>query len=218
MRSRAFTRDLLGPTVPGRLPSRTAILVVLLVLALFLLPWVAGKYPVYLTIQILILAVFSIGFNLLFGYTGLLSFGQAGFFAVGAYGCAKILLAVPNLFLGIAGGVALAGVAALLLGMLSVRHTRIYFSMLTLAFGMMIYSIAWKWRDFTGGDDGLVGIPRAALEIPGLMSLSVATMERYYHVVLVLSLAATAEMHRLVGSALGLALEASGESETGAEF
>src|SRR6266849_10721030 len=121
------------------MPSRITILVALIVLALFLLPWVAGNYPVYLTIQILILAVFSIGFNLLFGYTGLLSFGQAGFFAVGAYGCAKILLAVPNLFLGIAGGVALAGVAALLLGMLSVRHTRIYFSMLTLAFGMMIY-------------------------------------------------------------------------------
>jgi branched-chain amino acid transport system permease protein len=77
-----------------------------LVSALFLLPWVAGKYPVYLAMQILILAVFSLGFNLLFGYTGLLSFGQAGFFAVGAYGCAKILLAGPNLFLGIGGGVA----------------------------------------------------------------------------------------------------------------
>ena len=202
----------------GRLPSRPAILVALLVVALFLLPWVAGKYPVYLTIQILILAVFSLGFNLLFGYTGLLSFGQAGFFAVGAYGCAKILLAVPNLFLGIAGGVVLAGAAALLLGLLSVRHTRIYFSMLTLAFGMMIYSIAWKWRDFTGGDDGLVGIPRAPLEIPGLVSLSVATMERYYYVVLVLSLLAIAAMHRLVRSPLGLVLQAIRDSETRAAF
>ncbi len=194
------------------------LLLVALVLALFLLPWVAGRYPIYLAIQILILAVFSVGFNLLFGYSGLLSFGQAGFFAIGAYGCAKILLAVPNLFLGIAGGVVLAGVAALLLGMLSVRHTRIYFSMLTLAFGMMIYSIAWKWRDFTGGDDGLVGIPRAPLEIPGLVSLSVATMERYYYVVLVLSLAAIAAMHRLVRSPLGLTLQAIRDSETRAEF
>jgi branched-chain amino acid transport system permease protein len=198
----------------GRPPSRYAVLLVLLVLALFVLPWVAGKYPVYVAIQILILAVFSLGFNLLFGYTGLLSFGQAGFFAVGAYGCAKILLAVPNLFLGIA----LAGAAALLLGILSVRHTRIYFSMLTLAFGMMIYSVAWKWRDFTGGDDGLVGIPRAPLEIPGLVSLNVATMERYYYVVLVLSLAAIAAMYRLVRSPLGLTLQAIRDSETRAEF
>jgi branched-chain amino acid transport system permease protein len=155
---------------------------------------------------------------LLFGYTGLLSFGQAGFFGVGAYACAKILLAVPNLFLGILGGVAAAGVAALVLGILSVRHTRIYFSMLTLAFGMMIFSIAWKWRDFTGGDDGLVGIPRAPLEIPGVFSLSVAAMDRYYYVVLVLSLLAIYAMYRLVRSPLGLTLQAIRDSETRAQF
>ena len=202
----------------GRLSPRATFLVVLLVLALFLLPWVAGKYPVYLAMQILILAVFSLGFNLLFGYTGLLSFGQAGFFGVGAYGCAKILLVVPNLFLGIAGGVAAAGVAAFLLGILSVRHTRIYFSMLTLAFGMMIYSVAWKWRDFTGGDDGLVGIPRAPLEIPGLVNVSVAAMDHYYYVVLVLSLLAILAMYRLVRSPLGLTLQAIRDSETRAAF
>src|SRR2546425_9185969 len=192
----------------ARLPSGPAILAVLLVLALFLLPWIAGRYPIYLAMQILILAVFSLGFNLLFGYTGLLSFGQAGFFAVGAYACAKILLAVPNLFLGLLGGVVIAAAAALLLGFLSVRHTRIYFSMLTLAFGMMIYSIAWKWRDFTGGDDGLVGIPRAALEIPGLFSISVASMAQYYYVVLVLTLLAIFAMYWLVRSPLGLTLQA----------
>ena len=199
-------------------PRTTAILTALLVVALCVLPWVAGRYPVYLAMQVLILAVFSLGFNLLFGYTGLLSFGQAGFFAVGAYGCAKILLVVPNLMLGIAGGVVLAGFAAFLLGIVSVRHTRIYFSMLTLAFGMMIFSIIWKWRDFTGGDDGLVGIPRAPLEIPGLMSISVSSMDRYYYVVLALSLAAIYLMHRLVRSPLGLTLQAIRDSETRTEF
>jgi len=194
------------------------LLLVALVLALFLLPWVAGRYPIYLAIQVLILAVFSVGFNLLFGYSGLLSFGQAGFFAIGAYGCAKILLAVPNLLLGLAGGVAAAGIAAVVLGILSVRHTRIYFSMLTLAFGMMIFSIAWKWRDFTGGDDGLVGIPRAPLEIPGLLSIDVSAMGHYYYVVLVLSLLAIAAMYRLVHSPLGLTLQAIRDSETRAEF
>ena len=195
-----------------------ALVVGVVALALFLLPLLAGRYPLYLAIQILILSVFSLGFNLLFGYTGLLSFGQAGFFAVGAYGCAKILLAVPNLLLGLAGGVVAAGAAALILGILSVRHTRIYFSMLTLAFGMMIYSIAWKWRDFTGGDDGLVGIPRAPLEVPGLLNLSLATMERYYYVVLVVSILAILIMHRLVRSPLGLTLQAIRDSESRAEF
>jgi len=195
-----------------------ALVVGVVALALFLLPLLAGRYPLYLAIQILILSVFSLGFNLLFGYTGLLSFGQAGFFAVGAYGCAKILLAVPNLLLGLAGGVVAAGGAALILGILSVRHTRIYFSMLTLAFGMMIYSIAWKWRDFTGGDDGLVGIPRAPIQIPGLLNLSLATMERYYYVVLVISILAILIMHRLVRSPLGLTLQAIRDSESRAEF
>src|SRR5574341_349487 len=183
------------------------------VVVLFLLPLVAGRYPLYLTIQILILSVFSLGFNLLFGYTGLLSFGQAGFFAVGAYGCAKILLAVPNLLLGLAGGVLAAGIVAVVLGILSVRHTRIYFSMLTLAFGMMIYSIAWKWRDFTGGDDGLVGVPRAPLEIPGLLNLSMATMGRYYYFVLVITFIAVALAYRLVHSPLGLTFRGIRDSE-----
>jgi branched-chain amino acid transport system permease protein len=90
--------------------------------------------------------------------------------------------------------------------------------MLTLAFGMMIYSIAWKWRDFTGGDDGLVGVPRAPLTIPGLGSLSLATMERYYYVVLVVSLLAIVAMHRLVHSPLGLTLQAIRDSESRTEF
>lgn len=201
-----------------RWSRRLAVWDSLFVLVLLLLPLVAKRYPLYLTIQILILALFALGFNLLFGYTGLLSFGQAGFFAVGAYACAKILLAVPNLFLGLVGGVIAAGLVALGLGFLSVRHTRIYFSMLTLAFGMMIYSIAWKWRDFTGGDDGLVGIPRAPLEIPGLGSLSVATMERYYYVVVVITLLAIWAMYRLVHSPLGLTLQAIRDSESRAEF
>ena len=203
------------------LPALLTALVLLLLLLppiADVLPFVARRYGVYLAIQILILAVFSLGFNLLFGYTGLLSFGQAGFFGVGAYACAKILLAVPNLLLGLAGGVVFAGAAALVLGFLSVRHTRIYFSMLTLAFGMMIYSIAWKWRDFTGGDDGLVGIPRAPLEDPGLFSLSLATMERYYYVVVVVSLLAIWVMYRIVHSPLGLALQAIRDSESRAEF
>jgi branched-chain amino acid transport system permease protein len=205
--------------VTSEISSRiTATVALALVVALFVLPWVAGRYPVYLTMQVLILAVFSLGFNLLFGYTGLLSFGQAGFFAVGAYGCAKILLAVPNLALGIAGGVALAALSAFLLGIVSVRHTRIYFSMLTLAFGMVIFSIVWKWRDFTGGDDGLVGIPRAPIEIPGLLSVSVSAMDRYYYVVLVLSLLAVYAMYRLVHSPLGLTLQAIRDSETRTEF
>jgi len=188
------------------------------VILLVLLPVLAGKYVLYVTIQILILALFSLGLNLLFGYTGLLSFGQAGFFAVGAYACAKSLLAVPSLLVGILAGCVAAAGAAFVLGVLSVRHTRIYFSMLTLAFGMMIYSIAWKWHDFTGGDDGLVGVPRAPLTLPGILSINLATMERYYYFVLIVALLAIWAMYRLVRSPLGLTLQAIRDSESRAAF
>jgi len=194
----------------------SAAVVVLLVLAA--LPLVARSYVLYLVMQIAILALFALGFNLLFGYTGLLSFGQAGFFAVGAYACAKILLRVPSLPLGIVGGAAAAGIAAAALGVLSVRHTRIYFSMLTLAFGMMIFSIAWKWRAVTGGDDGLVGVPRAPVGLPGLALLDVSTLDRYYYVVLVVAAVATYGLWRLVQSPLGLALRAIRDSESRAAF
>jgi branched-chain amino acid transport system permease protein len=187
---------------------------IMLVACLGILPVFAGQYILYMTIHILLLSLFSLGFNLLFGYTGLLSFGQAGFYAVGAYGCAKILLAVPSLLVGIIGGVALAGVASFLLGILCIRHTRIYFSMLTLSFGMMIFSLAWKWRDMTGGDDGLVGIPRAPLEIPGLLRLNMAPMENYYYMVLVFSLLAVYLFHRIVHSPMGLTLQGIRDSET----
>ncbi len=197
-------------------PARVAL--GLLVLALFLLPLIGGQYAQYLAIQIMILSLFALGFNVLFGYSGLLSFGQAGFYAVGAYGCAKLLLVKPSLLFGVIGGTVLAGVAALVLGVLCIRHTRIYFSMLTLAFGMMIFSIALKWRDFTGGDDGLVGVPRAPLTIPGLFSLNMGSMERYYYFVLVVGLLAIAFAYRLVHSPLGLTFQGIRDSETRMAF
>ncbi len=202
----------------GRRGAAARVVLGALVLALLLLPLVGGRYAQYVAIQVLVLSLFALGFNILFGYSGLLSFGQAGFYAVGAYGCAKLLLLKPSLLFGVVGGTLLAGVAAIVLGVLCIRHTRIYFSMLTLAFGMMIFSLALKWRDFTGGDDGLVGIPRAPLEIPGILSINMASLGRYYYFVLVVALLAVAVAHRLVRSPLGLTLQGIRDSETRMAF
>lgn len=184
-----------------------------LIAFLFALPAFGGKYLLYMTIHILILSVFALGFNLLLGYTGLLSFGQAGFFAMGSYTTAKILLLTPSLFLGTLAGTLAGGLSALILGYLCVRHTRIYFSMLTLSFGMMIYSLAWKWREVTGGDDGLVGIPRAPLSIPGVFSVDMTSLGNYYYFVLILSLLAIFLMYRMVHSPFGLTLKGIRDSE-----
>jgi branched-chain amino acid transport system permease protein len=188
------------------------------ILALFSVPLWAGSYFTYLLILVFLLSLFALGFNLLLGYTGLLSFGQAGFFAVGAYACALILLQAPSLLLGIVGGLIAAGVAALVLGYLSVRLTEIYFAMLTLSFGMMIHSLIWRWRDVTGGDDGLVGIPRAPLEVPGVVSIDLSALGSYYYFVLIVTLLAIWLMRRIVRSPLGLTFQAIRDSGVRASF
>jgi branched-chain amino acid transport system permease protein len=199
----------------GKIPT---VLLLALIVFLFLLPHLVGKYFMYMTMHILVLSVFALGFNLLLGYTGLLSFGQAGFYACGAYGCAKVLLVIPSLLPGVICGVLFAGIIALILGFLCIRHTRIYFAMLTLCFGMMIYSLAWKWRTMTGGDDGLVGIPRAPLEIPGIFSIDMSSLGNYYYFVLIVCLFAIFIFYRIVNSPFGLTLQGIRDSESRIAF
>ncbi len=191
-------------------------------LAIFLLalPQFGGRYLTYIVIHVMLLSLLGLSVNLLLGYTGLLSFGQAAFCASGAYGCAKILLAMdsPSLLAGVFGGLLIAGAVALVIGFLCVRHTDIYFAMLTLCFGMMIYSLALKWRSMTGGDDGLVGIPRAPLEIPGLFSINMSPMENYYYFVLIMTGIAIFLFYRLVNSPFGLSLQSIRDSESRTAF
>ena len=183
-----------------------------------LLPLVAGPFLRYLVLNMLLLALLALSFNLLFGMTGLLSFGQGAYYAGGAYAAALLLRAgVPMLWSILLGALAAAALAAVL-GAFCVRHTRIYFSMLTLAFGMLVYAVVWKWTDVTGGDDGLIGIPRGRLGLPGPLDFSLDSPVRYYLFAAILVLISMAILHRLSASPLGLALQAIRENAERAEF
>ena len=192
---------------------------VLLLLILVSLPLRPGRpeydYLSFTIMRMLLLALFAMGFNLLFGYTGLLSFGHAGFYAVGAYVCAKILVSMeqPMLLAGVIPGILAAGLAALIIGYLCVRSTRIYFSMLTLSFGMMIWAVVYSWDAVTGGDDGLTGVPRAPL-----LGLDMNGLERYYYFVLMVWVVVIWLLYRLVHSPLGLALRGIRDSEIRVAF
>jgi branched-chain amino acid transport system permease protein len=127
----------------------------IVVLAVF--PYVAAPYYVTLVLPAFAYAIALLGFNLLFGTTGLLSFGHALFVAVGAYGAAvlssRIGIRSPEVILLLS---ALAAViAALPVALLSVRYVRIFFGILTLAFGMLFHSFLFKFYDLTGGDTGI---------------------------------------------------------------
>ena len=186
---------------------------------LLCIPLTGERFYMYLAIQVLILALFAMGFNLLFGYTGLLSFGHAGFYAAGAYATGLLLMRTPlSLLPSILGGALVAGGLGVVIGFFCVRHTRIYFAMLTLAFGMMVYALAFDWKSVTGGDDGLIGIPRGSLWIPGMGAVKMNALWAYYYLVLAITAAGLGMIHRVVHSPFGLVLQGIRENENRAAF
>jgi branched-chain amino acid transport system permease protein len=122
-----------------------------------------------LATQILIVSIASIGFNLLLGYTGLLSYGHAMFYGGGGYVAAILLIRLmpdhPNLWLAVIGATLAATILALLVGALAVRLYGIYFALLTLAFAQMVFFIVEQAKDWTSGDDGLQSFPNALLPL-----------------------------------------------------
>lgn len=145
------------PPAPRRSPLRWALLAAGLLVAL-VLPWFV--YPP-VALDIMAWALFAVALDILLGYTGLLSFGHAAFWGGSAYATGLVALhtGVPFPFAVLAGA-AFAMVIALPIGYLSVRASGIYFAMVTLAFGQMVYFVANQWRTLTGGENGLQAIPR----------------------------------------------------------
>ena len=128
-------------------------------IAMLLLPLFIGEFWVHVAIEILILGLFAMSFNMIFGYMGQLSFGHAAYFGAGAYatGLLMVKTSLP-LPLCLAASMITAGLLALVIGYFCVRLTGIYFAILTMAFGQLLYYIIFQWYSFTGGDDGLQGI------------------------------------------------------------
>ena len=132
-------------------------------------PFMLPIYWLIILTEIIIMGFFAMSFNLLFGSTGLLSFGQAGFFGVGAY-CTALLIqnGVESLTLILSAAVIGALLAAVVIGFLCVKRDEIYFAMITLGFGMMLYTIAHNWIEVTGGSDGLPLSTLPAIKFMGL--------------------------------------------------
>jgi len=136
---------------------RTRLALAAVVLAL--LPWFLHDYGLQVAIQALVLGVFAMSFNLLFRNTGLLSFGHAACFGSAGYTTALLVSKLRwNFAATLPLALAAAALVALVIGFFSVRLTKIYFTMLTLAFAQMLWAVAHKWYGFTGGDNGISGL------------------------------------------------------------
>ncbi len=205
----------------AKLVLATAAAVVLAGLAL--LPSYVGLYQVQLLTYGLIASIAALGFNLLLGYTGLLSFGHSAFFGIGAYTVAFLLrdAGIHSMELYILIGLPVAAIASALLGYICVRHTRIFFGILTLALSQVLYSLALKLFWVTGGTDGL-RVARPTLLAGTLAFTGAGSYQRfvhsYYYYVLGIFAVCVVVMWVIVHSPFGKALQAIRDNETRARF
>lgn len=190
----------------------------ILLLALISCPFVITNFWVFLLTEVFIMAIFATSFNLLLGYTGLVSFGQAAYYAVGAYAAALLIKNFStSLWTTLAGGVLASLLVALVIGFFCVRLNRLYFSMLTMAFASMIFAIIFKWRSLTGGDDGISAVMRPPLGLLG-WQVSLNDPKTYYFFVLIVAGICIWIMKRIVDSPLGYILQANRDNSKRAEF
>jgi branched-chain amino acid transport system permease protein len=207
----------------NRSKTGLAVMAALVLVALILLPTFVDVYQIQLLTYGLIAAIAALGFNLLLGYTGLLSFGHSAFFGIGAYTVAFLAryLDIHSMELYILLGLPASALLSALFGYISVRHTRIFFGILTLALSQVLYSLAYKLFWVTGGSDGL-RVPRPTL-LAGLFNFTgsgafVRFVDSYYYYVLGVFAICVVVMWVIVHSPFGKALQAIRDNEVRAAF
>lgn len=185
-----------------------SVLVALIILSL-LLPFFASRYYVYLATSILVTALLAQSLNFILGYGGLLQLHHAVFYGIGAYATALLLTRTSLPFwAGFLLGPVVAAAMALVIGWFCVRLRGIYFGMLTLALGQLVWAVVYRWYTFTGGDDGIHGVP-----IPEWL---VSTKSAYYFIFFVCAVSLMI-LYAIVKSPFGITLQAIRDNPTRSE-
>jgi branched-chain amino acid transport system permease protein len=183
---------------------------ILLIIIFIVAPTFLSEFYLTVLCEALVMSMLALSFNLLFGYMGQLSFGQAAFYGLGGYTVAMLVTKVHfNFWLSIIAGVLVASVIGLIVGYFCVRLRGIYFAVLTLAFGQLIFFIVFKWHNFTGGDDGIQGIfPPEFLKSP---------IAYYYFILFVFLISATV-LWKIIHSPFGQTIISMRENSERTEF
>lgn len=190
---------------------------VLLLAGPFWLPFVGGYIELGERVVVLGLAAMSV--NFLLGYTGVLSFGHAAYFGLGAYGAGMtIRYLVPSTSLGLLVGMLVGTLAGAIIGPMIIRLRGVYFAMVTIAFGQVFYFIAFRWNNVTGGDDGLLGWTRMPLNF-GFTTIDILHNPRaFYYFILAVFAISVGIMAWVLRSPFGRTLIAIRENERRARF
>jgi branched-chain amino acid transport system permease protein len=168
-----------------KLKTNSYIVIIVLFRLGAVMPLVLRRYNLFMLTEIIIFALYAVSYNLLLGYAGLLSFGHAMFFGLGAFVAAVSIIHIPGLTLvsAVIISLVITTIAGFLIGGLLLRHKGAYFALLTMAFNALFYAVATKWHSVTDGDDGL-SISRPELDL-GLASLSVSSVSSFYYLILI---------------------------------
>lgn len=200
---------------------RVPVLLAGFLVAALIWPWIGKDYHVYLSLSFFSYSIALMGLNLLFNYTGLISFGHAMFMGIGGYTAAFLTYkySIVSMELILLVAVALSGVTALLTGLVCVRYIKIYFAMLTLAFGMLFHSFLMKTYSLTGGDEGMHVLR------PYLLGIGWNDLDKmaffngpYYFYSLFLFLLCAFVMWRIVHSHFGLCIQSIRDNPDKAEY
>jgi len=197
------------------LQRTTLVTYAVLVLILLSLPLYASRAHVFLAGKALTMAIFALGFNLILGYLGMVSFGHAAYYAVGAYTAGLLItrLSIKSFEIVLLSSVATAALVAGVIGFLCVRHTRIYFALLTLAFAQMIYAFLLKEYSITRGSEGIAGISK-----PEILGVALDYGNNYYYFLLLMFIASLVILKIIVNSPFGKTLQAIRENAVRSEF
>ena len=207
---------MIGEADARKLISLAAIWAALVLAPFWMVP--LGGYMALGT-RVLVLGLAAMSVNFLLGFTGVLSFGHAAWFGLGAYGAGFALkFLAPSTPLSLLCGMLLGGIAGSLLGLLLVRRRGVYFAMVTIAFGQVFYYIAFQWSSVTGGDDGLRGFYRQPIDV-GPFSIDIlSNANAFYYFVLLCFAVAVAVMAFILRSPFGRTMIAIRENERRARF
>jgi branched-chain amino acid transport system permease protein len=195
--------------------STAVIWIVLLTMPLWM--GALGGYT-ELASRVVVLGLAAMALNFLLGYTGVLSFGHAAYYGLGAYGVGMTIKYIAaSTPLGILVGIVTGTLAAAVIGALIAKRRGVYFAMVTIAFGQIFYFIAFRWNNVTGGDDGLNNWRRQAIDF-GFAKLDITHDTTFYYFALALFAVSVAAMALLIKSPFGRTLVAIRENERRARF
>jgi branched-chain amino acid transport system permease protein len=206
-------------SAPGRAALFPLPMVITTALLLSTPLWLSrvGLYQ-YLALEIMIWMLFALGYNLLLGTSGLPSFGHGAYFGVGAYAFGLLQHKWwANLWFDLAGAILAAAVLGALVALFISHRRGIYYALLTIAFGQVVWFLAIKWHTLTGGEDGLLNIKRLPADF-GLFAIDLKSNEALFYFCLAIFALAMGVLWRLVHSPLGRVLNAIKQNETRASF